>query len=243
MKRKHAAILSILITLLIATNVFLFQNHETRKTILVTRVIDGDTFKSEDENFRLVNINTPEKSEKGYEEAKQFLLQFENKTIEIEELSTDKYGRTLVKAYNKGYINLQIIQEGLGKKFLVQDSETSLFDEAEKSAVEKEKGLWEKSTLFGCLETEVFPSKEFLKITSRCGTLNIKDFIVADESRKSYKFPDVSILEVNLHSLEGIDNGTDLFWNSKSNIWNNDRDTAYMFDSEGLLVYHDSYGY
>ncbi|MFH1802619.1 MAG: hypothetical protein ABH864_04155 [archaeon] len=69
------------------------------------------------------------------------------------------------------------------------------------------------------------------------------DFIVADESRKSYKFPDIVISEVNLHSSKGSDNETDLFWNNEGSIWNNDRDTIYIFDSEGLLVHHNSYGY
>lgn len=243
MKRKSATIISILITLLIALNVIFFNTQQERKTIYVTEVIDGDTFKVKEEKFRLININAPERSEAGYKEAKEFISQIEKTTIEIEEISTDRYQRILVRAYSSGYLNLELVKKGLAKKFLVHESELSQFDNAERSAVEKGLGIWEKSNLYGCLETEMDEIKEIVKIESICGTLNLKNFIVADESRKKYKFPDIATSEVNLHSFEGKDNETDVFWNSKSNIWNNDRDTIYIFDSENLLVYHDSYGY
>jgi len=47
-------------------------NQETPK-FKVERVIDGDTFKGENETIRMLGINTPETGEKYYEEAKNFL--------------------------------------------------------------------------------------------------------------------------------------------------------------------------
>ncbi|MBS3077080.1 thermonuclease family protein [Candidatus Pacearchaeota archaeon] len=243
MKRKYALLISILLTLLIATNLAFFQLAEKQKTIFVTRVIDGDTFEAGEEKFRLININTPEKSENGYKEAKDFLSEIENTSVHVEEISTDKYGRTLVRVYSPDYVNLQLIEKGLATKFLVQESELELFDEAEKNAVESGLGLWQKSNLYGCIETQLSAETEILQIMSKCGKINIKGFIVSDESRKRYKFQDIEIGGVNLHSSEGKDNETDIFWNSKMGIWNNDRDTAHIFDSEGNLVYHRSYGY
>jgi len=38
---------------------------------------------------------------------------------------------------------------------------------------------------------------------------------------------------------KSMDNSTDLFWNSGRPIWNNDHDTAYLYNSQGELV--DSY--
>ena len=44
---------------------------------------------------------------------------------------------------------------------------------------------------------------------------------------------------MTVHTGSGVDNSTDLFWGSGRAIWNNDHDTAYLYNSEGELV--DSY--
>jgi len=48
---------------------------------------------------------------------------------------------------------------------------------------------------------------------------------------------------IALHSGSGIDNSTDLFWNLNSAVWNNDRDSLYLFDSDGRIVHYETYGY
>ncbi|MBU0761189.1 MAG: thermonuclease family protein, partial [Nanoarchaeota archaeon] len=214
------------------------------RTITISRVIDGDTFKdSTGTSFRLLNINAPEKSEPGYEEAKKFLALFENKTVEIQELAPDKYGRTLARVFAPEYLNLKLVEQGLAKKFLVEDDELKLFSQTEANAIENQKGIWKKSQHFNCLQTKIQAEKETVEIKSLCGEVNIKDWTITDESRKKYKFPDIDLSEVILHTGEGKDNETDLFWQSKQNIWNNDRDTAYIFDKEQALVHYDCYGY
>lgn len=242
MKKRHALLISILFTLLIAVNVAVKNQDSPTKTVYVTRVIDGDTFQAEDITYRLVNVNTPEKSENGFSQAKNFLSKIEETSVQIDEISTDKYGRTLVRVYTPDYLNLELVREGLATKFLVQDSELKLFDQAEKEAVLSGKGLWKKSQIYGCLNVEIFPEKEILKISSVCGKIAIKEFIVADESRKRYKFRNIEIVEVNLHSSKGEDNQTDIYWGS-TDVWNNDRDTIHIYDSENNLVLHQSYGY
>ena len=72
MKKIQALILAAIFTILIALNVF-FLSANQRQPVIIKEVIDGDTFKTtENENIRLININTPEKNEYGYEEAKIF---------------------------------------------------------------------------------------------------------------------------------------------------------------------------
>jgi endonuclease YncB( thermonuclease family) len=243
MKRKDAFILALLCTILLAANFYFFHNLENRRTVKITRVIDGDTIVFGDETARLLNINTPEKNEKGYEEAKNFLLQYENESVEIEFTSLDKYDRLLVRVFAPEYLNLQLVKQGLAKKFLVEEAELKLFDDAETQAVEQERGLWSKSNFSECISSAVFPYEEFVEITNRCSKINLANFYLEDESRKKYKFPSIEIGTVILHSLNGTNNETDLFWGNSGNVWNNDRDTAYLFDAEGNLVCHSSYGY
>jgi endonuclease YncB( thermonuclease family) len=245
MKQKYALILALLLTLMIAANISLVSfSGSAREKLLIKKVIDGDTFTSGDgTKVRLVNINTPEKSEKGYEEAKEFLSEFENSTVEVEWLGTDKYGRSLARVFTPDYINLELVKQGLATKFLVEESELQLFAQAEESAIQNALGLWEKSNYFGCFRPELSPKKELVQIENACPSISVTGWLVKDESRKRYKFPNILLGKINLHTEKGEDNETDLFWQSSQNIWNDDRDTFYLLDSEGKLVAYENYGY
>lgn len=246
MEQKNALIFSLLITLLIASNIYLIKNLQTAeiRKVVVTRVIDGDTLEVEDNlTLRLININTPEKNSPGFEQAKEFLKQFENKTVQVEELGKDKYKRTLARVYTPSYLNLEIVKEGLATKFLVRESELDVFSEAEKSAIENEKGIWKKSKYFSCLASKIDAKKEEVLINNNCEVINIRDWWLRDESRKKYKFPSIELIEIKIHTAQGNDTRTDLFWNEKGEVWNDDRDSIYIFDSENNLVHYETYGY
>src|SRR3989344_996325 len=236
MKSKKALLLSIFLTILIALLVSIFSEIDKPQpsAVKITRVIDGDTLVTETgETIRLVNINTPEKSEFGYGEAKEFLSTFENKSVEIEFLGPDKYGRSLARIYYPKYLNLELVERGFAKKFLVQESETKTFDSAENLAVQNSIGMWKHSEFFDCFEIEVFPKKETVTIKNNCNEINVLDWTIQDESRKKYKFNNTHITQLTLHSSSGIDNSNDIFWNLESDVWNNDRDTFYLFNEKG----------
>ncbi len=69
--------------------------------------------------------------------------------------------------------------------------------------------------------------------------VNLKGWILRDEAGHEYVFPDF-ILEpgatVKVHTGSGVNTETDLYWGSNRAIWNNDHDTAYLYDAEGNLV-------
>ena len=121
-----------------------------RETIFVERVIDGDTLvDSNGVVYRLLGIDTPEKGEEYFEEAKSFLQEIEDKEVEIlrdwEDLG--KYYRKLRYVfYNDRLINVEILEKGLGVSFITEDLiyEDKLF-KAEEFARDNEIGLWEKS--------------------------------------------------------------------------------------------------
>ncbi|MBI5803845.1 thermonuclease family protein [Candidatus Pacearchaeota archaeon] len=238
--------MSVFITILTASNVYLFSNigESGRERVAVERVIDGDTFVTDEgATVRMLNINTPEKNVKGYEEAKEFLAKFENKSLELEILGEEKYGRSLARVYSPEYINLKIVELGLATKFLVDESEKEIFAEAEREAIENGLGIWEHSRFFGCFYSEIDPEEEVVLIKSSCGEINFKDWVVKDESRKEYKFRDIIFDEVNLNTESGEDERNNLFWGSSQNVWNNNRDSFYLFDSERRIAHYEFYGY
>ncbi len=244
MKTSLALILAFLITFLIALNFYYFNDSKSAKTVIVKRVIDGDTLETADGmTIRLLNINTPEKSEFGYSEAKSFLSRLENRSVEMEVFGVDKYSRILARIYAPEYINLEIVKRGLGKKFLVQESELKPFSEAEKSAIENSIGIWQHSRYYDCFTSKINPEQELVHLENSCPEINLNGWIITDESRKRYKFPDISIEKVNLHTKDGEDNTTDLYWRQKQDVWNNNRDSLYLLDSESKIAHYNFYGY
>jgi len=71
--------------------------------------------------------------------------------------------------------------------------------------------------------------------------VDMTDWLLQDEAKHNYTFSYFMINgKVKLHSGEGDDNDTDLFW-GKGPIWNNDGDTATLKDNNGEIV--DIYSY
>ncbi|MAG24194.1 hypothetical protein CMI47_01315 [Candidatus Pacearchaeota archaeon] len=247
MKPKHAAILAFLLTGLIASNIYLFSiinQDETRESVIVARVIDGDTFQLEDgRKIRLTNINAPEKSQANHELSLNYLKQFLNKSIQIEITETDRYGRTLANVYTPDYLNLNLVSLGFASKFLVQDSEISNFAKAEAQAISTGLGIWTHSNHYDCLTSQIDKYEEFVILTNDCQEISFQEWILKDESTKIFKFPEIQFTQLTLHTSKGTNTETDLYWNQNQNRWNNDRDTLYIFDSQGNLAHHNSYGY
>ena len=74
----------------------------------VTRVIDGDTFRtsSRKHSVRLANVNAPEKGKKGGAKATQQLKSLiQGKKVEVNTLARDTYGRAVAKV-KRGRINV-----------------------------------------------------------------------------------------------------------------------------------------
>ena len=66
----------------------------------VTKVIDGDTFLTNRRKHpvRLEGVDTPEKREPGYKEAKQELKEMiQDKEVTVETVARDVYGRPIAK--------------------------------------------------------------------------------------------------------------------------------------------------
>jgi len=85
-------------------------------------------------------------------------------------------------------------------------------------------------------------NQEYVKITNK-GTkpVSMKGWKLTDKGRKhTYYFPSSYTLKakttVTLYSGKGKNTATKLYWGQGWYVWNNDGDTAYLYNAQGKLV-------
>jgi uncharacterized protein len=85
----------------------------------VSRVIDGDTLIAGGESVRLICVDAPEKRERGFNEAREFLESLilgKEVVMERDISETDKYGRYLRYVYvDDLFVNREIVEKGYAK--------------------------------------------------------------------------------------------------------------------------------
>jgi len=219
----------IIAILFLASGLFYYQITEPTinpQTTQVLKIIDGDTIKlSNHQIFRLLGINTPEKNQLYYQEAKQFLTTLiQNKTIQIETRGIDKYGRTLGYIFlNNQNINTKILENGLATLYYYnKDHHYDELQQAEEQARLNQIGLWKKSPNTNCVKILKFKTSEpeILILQNTCNiTLNIT---YKDDATRIYHA-----------TLKPNSQYTKIF----SHIWNTDGDSIYIRDTKGLLIF------
>ncbi len=151
---KQFVLLLILLTIVL-TGCVKFEAEQNEFEALekesVVRVIDGDTFVLEnEERVRLIGIDTPERGEICFEEAKNRLqeLVLDKEVLLYKDKShRDKYGRLVRFAYVDGiFVNLVLVEEGFAFAFEFEPdtSMSGLFGKAEEKATEGKGCIWKK---------------------------------------------------------------------------------------------------
>lgn len=258
--KKQSWLLAILILLLIGLN-YNFLNEKFSDFLTdsakgkVERVIDGDTLVLEGgEHVRLLGINTPEKGEKYYQDAKGFLEnKVLNKTVIV--LSgrekKDLYGRTLGYILLHGEnVNIKIVEEGFGNPYFPsgKDQYYSNFKKAWNKCVEGNVNLCEKSkeVCGSCIEVKNFDYKnQKVILYNKCSfSCEITKWSIKDEGRKKFIFPKFNLDsygEVNVIVSNFSNNENNLFWKNEDYVWTDSGDTLFLRDSEGNLVLWENF--
>lgn len=206
-----------------------------REQVSVTRVIDGDTVETDNGTVRLLGVNTPERGKKYYKEAKDFLKQIENKTIEIlrDKDDEDKYERKLRYIFFDGrLLNVEILELGLGTSFMLDDLKyEGKLKSGEEFARESGSRLWEGSEdiCADCIKLiELDYENEFFILENKCSfDCDLSGWYVKDNANHF-----ITIID--------LDAGENRKFESKGSIWNNDGDRFFMRDSnEKLVVFYE----
>ncbi|AKJ38538.1 hypothetical protein MCM1_1494 [Methanosarcina barkeri CM1] len=85
------------------------------------------------------------------------------------------------------------------------------------------------------------PYQEYVKVTNKGSkSVNLKGWKIKDKGAKHtytfYSYTLKSKASVVLRSGKGKNSGSTLYWNKYSFIWNNEGDTAYLYNAHGKLV-------
>ena len=201
-KGQDIKVLIILVALLFIINYPFLDRTLTKfltktETILVNRVIDGDTIEAENRNesIRLLGVNTPERGEFYYKEAKQFLesrILNETVTLRFGRDRHDKYDRTLAYIFlNDKNINLELVENGFANYYFPSGKDVyySDFVDAWNECIQKNVNLCEASanSCASCIELK---NSETL-INSCNFSCNLNGWKIKAEGRNYTAFSDV----------------------------------------------------
>ena len=252
-KKKEVFLLVFLILLLFAVNYRFIDNAivgflEEFDIGRVERIVDGDTLIVNGNSTRLLGINTPEKGEVYYLEAKSFLSELVlNKTVKLEYIGDryDKYRRVLAYIIlNSKNINSEIVRNGFANLYIYNsDKYTGELKKAWKECIENNKYLCEKSQTqcAKCIELKELNVKtQTLVLYNNCSfDCNLAGWQVKDEGRKKFTFntyilnsrKSISIIVGNKTDTDNI-----LYWNDEEYVWTSGGDTLLLRDEEEKLV-------
>lgn len=203
-----------------------FNTIETQ----IIRIIDGDTIETTYGKIRLLGINTPEKNQPYYKQAKDYLEQYKNKNITIKTNQQDQYNRHLAYVfYNNQLLNQELIKKGLAHTYYYEkDQYYNQLKKAEQQAQQNQKGIWQPSQNSNCIEliklkykeNKRCTNQEELTLNNKCNTLNIT---IKDKATHIYE-----------KQLE-----TGIYTQNFSCIWNNQGDALFIYDNSGMILYYE----
>ena len=254
MKREKLILLMLAVFLFALNYPFLdekitgFLTEDSSQKIHVDRIIDGDTIESGNRSIRLLGINTPERGEKYYNEAKEFLEDLilnETVSLEFGKDREDQYGRMLAYIfYNGENSNQKIIENGFANYyFLGTDKYYSPFKESWEQCVANNFNLCEKSKdeCSQCIVLEgIDAGKQEAVFKNQCSfSCDLSKWEIKDEGRKKFAFPNF-ILDANSKFVVKVGNETNtketIFWNQKDYVWTKTGDTLFLRDKDGKLI-------
>lgn len=130
------------------------KRNSTSYTAKCKHVFDGDSFSAlkdgdtEPFEIRLYGIDAPERGQEYAKQSREELIKLiRNKSIRVEVMDTDRYGRTVAKVFRNGlYINLELLKRGLAWFYSYHAGADDELRQAQEYARAHKNGLWQSDT-------------------------------------------------------------------------------------------------
>lgn len=262
-KKRQIGFLIVLIAIFLIINYssidsFLINFLDSSDTAIVNRVIDGDTIEiinnGNKESVRLLGINTPERGEVFYEEAKEFLEELSlNKSVRLEfgKNRYDRYNRTLAYVFSGGInINKKIVEQGYAGIYFPsgKDIYYKEFLEVWKECIKRDINLCEKSKnkCADCIilkELDVKSQKVIFE--NKCYfDCNLNKWTIKDEGRKKFIFGELVLRKNNSIEIKigsGKNTSNTLYWTGYEYVWTETGDSIFLRDEKNKLVLWKNY--
>lgn len=208
----------------------------------------------------LIGVKAPGRGEPFYEESRDKLKELvlgKEVTLQRDVSDMSSYGRYLRYVFTDDiFVNEAMIRSGLAKAIAEQPDTnySDLLYEAEVDAISKRLYLWRDLEADPCLFVAFFNydaegvdefnlNEEFVTFRNICeAKIDLSNWVVQDSS-EAYVFPDFVLgpeAAVTLHSGQGQDSETHLYWGNELSVWGDKSDTLYLRNSNGNLIirYH-----
>lgn len=243
-RKRNVYILIFLIVVFVGINYrfvdnYLVKNFDSKELVFADRVVDGDTIIVNGSSVRLLGINTPEKGEKYYGEAKEFLESLIlGKSFFIERYGKDKYYRDLAYIFDfesGNNINLKIVEEGYGNYYFPsgKDKYSEEFFDAWNKCLDEGKNLCKKSSdvCASCIFLESLNfKKDEVVLKNICNfDCDLTGWGLKDEGRKKFIFEKFILRPGEDVVVTNEDFGEDY-------VWTGSGDTLFLRDAENKLV-------
>ncbi len=245
-KAGYSVLLLVLVLAFIVLNYNSFdswvvKNLETLEPVEVERVIDGDTVVINGESVRMLGLNTPERGEKYYKEAKEYTSSLVmNRTVLIERRGKDRYNRELgYLFYGDENLNAKIVEKGYANYYFPSghDNYYGLFEDSWKECILRNENLCEKSVdeCSECIVLHKFGPDEDLILFNSCDfDCDLDGWTIKDEGRKTYVFNDFIFKSKYQVTITAKDF-------NETYVWTNTGDTIFLRDKQGKLVLWENY--
>jgi micrococcal nuclease len=228
----------------------------------VAFVVDGDTVELADgRRVRYLGINTPEIGQPYAEEARAYneaLVAGREVWLETDVQEKDQYGRLLAYVWlGDTLVNLELVRQGYANAYTAPPNlrYADAFVGAEQEAREQGLGLWVPGDALVRItglnydapgRDGVNPNGEWIELTNEGDVaLDLAGYTLQDERLHVYTFGAVVLppgATVRIYSGRGSDTTSELYWGLAGEaVWNNDGDTAYLYDATGAFI--DRYSY